>query len=223
MDSIEKIFDFQQGVAPSPEASLVALGASLLTALVALALYSLTYGRHHTGAGIQRMFLLGGPSITALLLAIQVSTALALGVFGALAMVRFRTPIRDPAEMGFVLLLVAGAIGCATFNFWLVIALYVLAAVVLLGGVVARAYIHGPAPGYLIVGVDDPGAAAKESAVTALVAKRLVGASLDSVSDFGGKVSFHYRFTASRGFDWGQFRRDLDGVLAPASAQIHVS
>ncbi len=83
------------------------LGASVLTYL----LYVLFYGDAQRGAGVHRTFLLGGPAITTLFIAIQFSLPLSLGVLGALSFVRFRTPIKDPAEIGFLLLLIASSIG----------------------------------------------------------------------------------------------------------------
>ena len=50
-------------------------------------------------------------------LGIQTSIPLGLGLLGALSFVRFRTPVKDPAEIGFLLLLMAAAIGAATDNY----------------------------------------------------------------------------------------------------------
>lgn len=80
---------------------------------------------------MHRTFLLGGPAITALFIAIQFSLPLSLGLLGALSFVRFRTPIMDPAEIGFPLLLIASSIGAATYNYELVGLLYALVFAVL--------------------------------------------------------------------------------------------
>lgn len=46
----------------------------------------------------------------------QFSLPLSLGLLGALSIVRFRTPIKEPEEVGFIMLTIATAISCATFN-----------------------------------------------------------------------------------------------------------
>ena len=89
-----------------PEA-VTAIGFSLLASIIAYLMYQLFYGSRYIGAGVHRTFLIGGPAITPLFLGIQVSIPLSLGLLGALSFVRFRTPIKDPAEIGFLLLLIA--------------------------------------------------------------------------------------------------------------------
>src|SRR4030066_1003847 len=96
---------------------IVDLGFSLVASIIVYLLYQMFYGSRHIGAGVHRTFIIGGPAITALFLGIQVSLPLSLGLLGALSFVRFRTPVKDPAEIGFLLLLIATSIGAATNNF----------------------------------------------------------------------------------------------------------
>jgi len=65
-------------------------------------MYQIFYGSRYIGAGVHRIFIIGGPVITALFLVIQSSIPLSLGLLGALSFVRFRTPVKDPAEIGFL-------------------------------------------------------------------------------------------------------------------------
>ena len=71
-----------------------------------------------------------GPSITAIFIAIQFSLPLSLGLLGALSIVRFRTPIKEAEEIGFILLVVALSLSWATLNLQL---LGILLAVVVAG------------------------------------------------------------------------------------------
>ena len=80
--------------------AVVAIIFSLLASIVVYLMYQLFYGSRHIGAGVHRTFIIGGPAITALFLGIQVSIPLSLGLLGALSFVRFRTPVKDPAEIG---------------------------------------------------------------------------------------------------------------------------
>jgi hypothetical protein len=90
--------------------AVVDVGFSLIAAIAIYFTYQVFYGSRYIGAGVHRTFILGGPSITALFLAIQTSIPLSLGLLGALSFVRFRTPVKDPAEIGFLLLLIATSV-----------------------------------------------------------------------------------------------------------------
>jgi hypothetical protein len=79
-------------------------------------LYLLFYKNRATGSQIHRAFPLLGLSITAIFICIQFSLPLSLGLLGALSIVRFRTPIKEPEEIGFLMVVIASAICCATFN-----------------------------------------------------------------------------------------------------------
>ena len=111
--------------------AIVAIGFSLVASIIAYLMYQLFYGSRHIGAGVHRTFLIGGPAITALFLGIQTSIPLSLGLLGALSFVRFRTPVKDPAEIGFLLLLIASSIGAATNNFLVTTLLFVVVFVAL--------------------------------------------------------------------------------------------
>ncbi len=115
---LDELISFIQGLQSPvtlPEA-IVAIGFSLVASIVAYLMYQLFYGSRYIGAGVHRTFIIGGPAITALFMGIQTSIPLSLGLLGALSFVRFRTPVKDPAEIGFLLLLIASSIGAATNN-----------------------------------------------------------------------------------------------------------
>jgi len=111
---------------------IFALGVSALVGVAVSALYQIFYENRATGAQVHRSFLLMAPSITALFIAIQFSLPLSLGLLGALSVVRFRTPIKEPEEVGFIMLLIAGSVVCATFQFKLLFVLLFLATGLLL-------------------------------------------------------------------------------------------
>lgn len=89
---------------------------SLITSLFISHLYLRFYGVKGTGSTIHRAFPLLGVSITSIFVSLQFSIPLSLGLLGALSIVRFRTPIKDPEEVGFILLVIASSLTCATFN-----------------------------------------------------------------------------------------------------------
>ena len=89
---------------------------SLIASLFISHLYLRFYGSKGTGSTLHRAFPLLGVAITAIFVSLQFSIPLSLGLLGALSIVRFRTPIKDPEEVGFILLVIASSLTCATFN-----------------------------------------------------------------------------------------------------------
>lgn len=89
---------------------------SLISSLFISHLYLRFYGSRGSGSTLHRAFPLLGVAITAIFVSLQFSVPLSLGLLGALSIVRFRTPIKDPEEVGFILLVIASSLTCATFN-----------------------------------------------------------------------------------------------------------
>jgi len=100
---------------------------SLLSSFIISFLYIIFYKNRSTGSRIYMAFPLLGISITAIFICIQFSLPLSLGLLGSLSIVRFRTPIKEPEEIGFLMLLISSSIACATFS------LYFLAIILLVG------------------------------------------------------------------------------------------
>ena len=98
------------------EPFVLSVGVSLLCALFISFLYASLYRNRATGSMVHRAFPLLGVSITSIFITVQFSLPLSLGLLGALSIVRFRTPIKEPEEIGFIMLVVATSLCCATFN-----------------------------------------------------------------------------------------------------------
>lgn len=120
------------------EKFVIILFISLLVSLFISFLYLTFYRNKTTGSQIHRAFPLLGVSITTIFICIQFSLPLSLGLLGALSIVRFRTPIKEPEEIGFIMLVIAASICCATFN-W--VFLGVLLFVTFIGLILLK---HGP-------------------------------------------------------------------------------
>jgi len=201
---------------------LIALAFSLLFSLVIYFMYQLFYGSRHIGAGVHRMFLIGGPAITVLFLAIQTSIPLSLGLLGALSFVRFRTPVKDPAEIGFLLLLIASSIGAATGNF-MVTGVLIVAAFLTLGVKwLLRDRSSLGHRGSLMISLDQAGFARVEDKVKSHLAGRLSGLKLESMSVVDGKVNLQYQYRKRSTFDWTAFTNELSALAAPARLEIFV-
>lgn len=202
--------------------AVIALAFSVVFSLVVYSMYQLFYGSRHIGAGVHRMFLIGGPAITVLFLGIQTSIPLSLGLLGALSFVRFRTPVKDPAEIGFLLLLIASSIGASTGNFMAVTLLFV--AVFLVLGIrwafSDRAALGGR--GSMMISVAQSDFAAAEERIKDFMASRLKSPKLESMSVVDGRVNLHFQYRKPGSLDWTTFSTDLSNTLAPASVELFV-
>ncbi len=174
---------------------LAVLFLSLAAAFVASWMYVRFYGGRATGTQIHRAFPLLGLSVTSIFICIQFSLALSLGLLGALSIVRFRTPIKEPEEIAFVMLVIATSICCATFNFLFLVAL--LAAAFLALMVINR----GPrfcqpraGHGSLVVRLPEAEYRAQGSALTQLIARQLPKAQMDSMALDGEVCLLTYIF-----------------------------
>jgi len=204
-----------------PEA-IVAIGFSLVASIVAYLMYQLFYGSRYIGAGVHRTFIIGGPAITALFLGIQVSIPLSLGLLGALSFVRFRTPVKDPAEIGFLLLLIASSIGAATNNYLATAILFAIVFIALGIHWLTRNRISVFGRGQLMISVDQPSYAGLEAKLTSFLKERLRGMRLVSMSVMEDRVSLNYQYRRRTDFDWAAFTSDLNALAGPAKVEIFI-
>jgi hypothetical protein len=202
--------------------ALIAIGFSVVFSLIVYFMYQFFYGSRHIGAGVQRMFLLGGPAITVLFLGIQTSIPLSLGLLGALSFVRFRTPVKDPAEIGFLLVLIACSIGASSGNFMLIMLLLVAVFIILLVKWFLRDRAAVGARGSLMLSVDQAEFAKLEQGIKEYLAGTLKGLSLESMSVVDGRVNLQYQYRQQAAFDWTAFANGLNRTTAPTTVEIFV-
>ena len=201
---------------------IVDLGFSILASIVIYLLYQMFYGSRHIGAGVHRTFIIGGPAITALFLGIQVSIPLSLGLLGALSFVRFRTPVKDPAEIGFLLLLIASSIGAATNNFLITTILIAFVFVALGIHWLTRNRISVFGRGQLMLSVDQTAYTKLESKLSAFLKKQLPGLRMVTMSVIEDKVSLNYQYRKRTGFDWAAFTSELNKVAGTTKVEMFI-
>lgn len=224
MNLLGELLDLIQGL-ESPVGlweAIIAIGFSLLASIVAYFIYQLFYGSRHIGAGVHRMFIIGGPAITALFLGIQTSIPLSLGLLGALSFVRFRTPVKDPAEIGFLLLLIASSIGAATNNYLVTSILFALVFVSLSIQWLTRNRFALFGRGHLMISVDHPSYPDLEGRLKTFLEERLPGLKLETMSVIEDRVSLHYQYRQQRRFDWTTFTTDLERLAGSAKIEIFI-
>lgn len=202
--------------------ALIALGFSVVFSLVTYFMYQLFYGSRHIGAGVHRMFLIGGPAITVLFLGIQTSIPLSLGLLGALSFVRFRTPVKDPAEIGFLLLLIASSIGASSGNFMVTALLFVAVFLVLGVRWLVRDRTALGGRGSLMVSVDQSEFSRLEGELKGFLTERLSGLSLQSMSTVDGRVNLQYQYKRQPALDWTGLVNELNRATAPATVEVFV-
>ncbi len=179
----------------------VSLGGFLFLMLVSLAssvliafLYVQFFENRATGSQVHRVFPLLGVSVTAIFISIQFSLPLSLGLLGALSIVRFRTPIKEPEEIGFIMLVIAAAIACATYK---VSFLGVLLGVAFLALVVQRStglLRSTLKDGVIVISLPEQDYQTSASAIADVVAQRLTKARLESMSKNDTQVVLSYNF-----------------------------
>lgn len=192
---------------------VLALVLSATAAAIVSVLYRVFYEERATGSQIHRSFLLLSPSVTALFIAIQFSLPLSLGLVGALTIIRFRTPVKEPEEVGFLMLVIALSIVSATFHYLLMAVLLGLCLVVLL----AQRYLPrlaGPRrnDGVLLVTLDGEIPPDTRREALGLVEGKLRRARLQSVSFADGETTLHYSFAGLRFEELQELRGSLQAV-----------
>ena len=202
--------------------AFIAIGFSVVFSLVVYFMYQVFYGARHIGAGVHRMFLLGGPAITMLFLGIQTSIPLSLGLLGALSFVRFRTPVKDPAEIGFLLLLIASSIGASSGNFMAVTMLFVVVFIVLGVKWLLRDRVAVGSRGSLMLSLDQRDFDHLERGLKTFLAGRLKGLTLQSMSVVDNRVNLQYQYRQEPSLDWTALANELNQRTAPATIEIFV-
>jgi hypothetical protein len=143
---------------------------------------------------VHRAFPLLGISITAIFVTIQFSLPLSLGLLGALSIVRFRTPIKEPEEIGFLMLVIAMSIATATFKLAFVGIIFVVALGALFFQTFVRGFSWGSTDGTIVVSLPTENQPVDPAAITALLRKRLPKARLESVSQTDRETVVSYNF-----------------------------
>ena len=194
---------------------VVMLLASLATSLFISALYLIFYQNRATGSQIHRAFPLLGIAITTLFVSIQFSLPLSLGLLGALSIVRFRTPIKEPEEIGFLMLVIAASIAIATANFkFMMILLAAAVAALLLLRYGPRVLKDTLREGYLSVSIANERYSEAGEAVKAMVADKLRHSRLHSITRTGEATTVAFSFDRIDGRELA----DVEAALAANTA-----
>jgi len=204
-----------------PLGFLALLAASALAAFVVAQLYSRFYGRQAAGSDIHRSFPLLGIAVTAIFICIQFSLPLSLGLLGALSIVRFRTPIKEPEEIGFLMVVIATSLAAATGRLFylalvLVAATLGLVAQALLGSVFRRRRDSG----LVIATYEEAVYGAQSGALLSALADAGRRGALESLTVQDGRVTLTWRFFGLSPAAAPALERKLRETAPPTSLAI---
>ncbi|MCP4609828.1 MAG: DUF4956 domain-containing protein [Planctomycetes bacterium] len=192
---------------------IFALTVSAVVGSIVSGLYQMFYENRATGSQIHRCFLLMSPAITAIFIAIQFSLPLSLGLLGALSIVRFRTPIKEPEEVGFLMLLIASAVVCATFQFLLLVVLLVLAVIVLALQRLSPHLLRSKRKdGVLLITLASGITNEAKDEILKLLGTRLSNGRIEGISQCENLTTIHYSFTRMNLDSLRDFQANLNEV-----------
>ena len=225
-DQLKTIYDVLSG-AGTPAMAQIGIGPFLFLMAVSLAgsllasfLYLQFYSSRATGSQVYRAFPLLGLSITAIFVCIQFSLPLSLGLLGALSIVRFRTPIKEPEEIGFIMLVIAASIATATFKLAFVGVLFGIALFALVVQDVVARIGRRAVDGTLVIALPEGDAATAGPALADVLRSRLKVVHLESISRNGAQLVYAYQFSGGTSEALLALQQDL--AAASASATINV-
>ncbi len=219
---LDRLMAAPPGAELGVEGMILALAVSTASALLAQILYTTFYEHVETGSQIHRSFLLVGPSVTLLFLVVQLSLPLSLGLLGALSIVRFRVPIKEPEEVGFLMVVIASSIACATASYGLLLILLaiVIGVLVVRHLTAARLGGRGRDGGLLMLTLADDSYAQHASAIESLLLERLGRIRLEHLSTRDGRTHLNYAFRGRPGIDWPETRAALDILCTPEDVSV---
>ena len=214
-----------QGTGPqvTPLAFLLLMTVSLLSSMFIAYLYVHFYSNRATGSQVHRAFPLLGISITAIFITIQFSLPLSLGLLGALSIVRFRTPIKEPEEIGFIMLVIATSIAVATFKLSFVGIIFIVALVALFGQALVRRFTDSESDGTIVISMSGDGKATDPGTITTLLRKRLPKAKLESVSQTERETVISYNFQGISDTALTGLQADLNAAVGPSTYNVFLN
>lgn len=205
------------GILPFLVLMVISLACSLLISF----LYVKFYKSRATGSHIHRAFPLLGVSITAIFICIQFSLPLSLGLLGALSIVRFRTPIKEPEEIGFIMLVVAVSICCATFNILFLGVILVTGLLALLAMKFGRGLFKGRMnDGMLIITMPSSEYHSRRVKLLDFLDKKLPNGRIDSITENHEESIVSYSFLRLENDTLMELQRELKKISNEARSSV---
>ncbi len=195
--------------------------ASLISSLFISHLYLRFCGSKGTGSTLHRAFPLLGVAITSIFVSLQFSVPLSLGLLGALSIVRFRTPIKDPEEVGFILLVIASSLTCATFNLPFLILIFVVS---ILGLIILKFdkkyFKRTKNTGMIIVNLQSLAYSKNSTQVMTVLESKAQNLKIDSIVEDDEHTTLSYTFGAMENHSFASLKEELYAL--DSSSKINI-
>lgn len=202
---------------------LVLLLSATVSAFVVAALYQYYFASVATGSHIYRAFPLLGLTVTGLFVTVQFSLPLSLGLLGALSFVRFRNPMKEPEEVGALMIVIAVSIAAATFKLELLGILLAITTVTLaVQTAVAPRVWRAPVDGVIVVALPSTTWAAEAPALRRILDTHLRAAPLESLIADRDHVVLSYGFRQAGPQAVEDLRRTLSAVTRAATVDVRL-
>lgn len=188
---------------------------SLILALFISFIVSQVYKNSHYGMNYEQTFMITlvllGPIVASVMLFIQGSLVISLGLVGSLSIIRFRTPIKDSLDMIYLFWVCAIGIGAGTYN-WLIVVIFSAILLVAIGLLQLFKYGHSHNRYFVLIlnGTD----AYPVEGVEKVIKKFASDARIRSheVEDQYWEVIFEIRFIDLNGAESKQFIQEIQSL-----------
>ncbi len=201
---------------------MVMLWIAFLSGLFITFLYNHFYRSRATGSLVHYAFPLMSISIAAIFICIQFSLPLSLGLLGALSIVRFRTPIKEPEEVGFILLVIATSLCAATFNIRFLALVLFIAVVALYIMKWDKGLLKGKGQqGICVITLPINDYHAKQEQFHKALKTWFVNGKIDSITEQEDTIHVSHGFTTLKDQDAMQLRSELNSNFKKAKCQIY--
>ena len=208
MNNLNELLSVQQFA----EQSISAVMVNLFLCMMLVSLVGWFYkkfsrslgGKTHVGAILPLI----GLTVFMVITVVKSSLALSLGLVGALSIVRFRTPIKEPEELGYLFLTIAVGLGFgAGFSFiTTVITLAILAYLYTVGTSRGSSKIDGEYT--LLVKLPQN----KYDEVTSIISNKVTAFKIIRTESMGQNVNAYFNISVSEDFNFQELINDLKDV-----------
>ena len=205
MNNLDKLLSVQQFA----EQSVSAVMVNLFLCMMLVSLVGWFYkkfsrslgGKTHVGAILPLI----GLTVFMVITVVKSSLALSLGLVGALSIVRFRTPIKEPEELGYLFLTIAVGLGFgAGFSFiTTIITLAILAYLYMVGTSRGSSKIDGEYT--LLIKIPQN----KYNEVTDIISNKVTAFKTIRTESMGQNVNAYFNISVSEDFNFQELINDL--------------
>jgi len=183
------------------EVSIVQVCLNLIACMLLVSLVSWFYKKHSRSLGgktfVGSVLPLIGLTVFLVITIVKSSLALSLGLVGALSIVRFRTPIKEPEELGYIFLTIAIGLGFGA-NFGIVtivVALLILLYQFIFNASSFTAKVEGEYT--VVINILD----SKFETISKLIEENVTAFKVTRVESLGDRSVIYYNISAAKYLD----------------------